>query len=149
MRFRPVLTSALIFAFCVSAFAQDLQLYDFGKLEEIRGMRRVYVGPRRLAANRDIDAIEYRIRGKHGLRVLRHGSVADFMLHFQYLPDANTSTNSPDGGSTASLQVYQVRNNVVFILWTREQTAVTSRTGAARYLADAFLKDFGEMNRKK
>ena len=139
----------ICFATCASVIAQGPMLYRRGTLDEIKGLRRVQVGPRNPREIPDMNAIENRLRGRHGLRIVRSGGTVDFFVNYMYARHADAPKGRPTEGMTASMRVVKPSGDMFVIVWARDLPNPPSGTAGAISLVTEFLKDLGELNRKK
>jgi len=122
------------------AVAQPILLYEKGTLEEMKGMRRVYVSA---YSGVDRAAIAKLINGRQGLRVVRNASTAQVLMSYV----CGMPAQPP---AIAHLGVNIPRPDRMVSVWSRKATPENCRNTAVRTtLVKEFLKEFAEMNGKR
>ena len=141
----------VVLAICFAAAAagvvcgQPMIEYKEGKLEDLRGMRRFYV----IAPSPgDRAAIAKQMNGRQGLRLMRHGTTAQFHVTFGC---SRWGGAPPEDPSTIELRVSIPKPDPVIVnVWFKEEKVPNCKNAAAKTsLVKQFLKDFTEMNRRK
>ena len=141
MNLRGVVMGLCFVAFTAApAGAQPILLYEKGKLDEMKGMRRVVVSAQN---ERDRAAIAKQINGRHGLRVVRNASAAQVIVYYV----CGMPAQPP---AMTHLTVNIPHSDRMVSVWSKKGTTENCRNPAARTsLVNEFLKDFAEMNGKK
>lgn len=143
MKMRSVILWVSIAAFAAgSMYGQPLLFYTEGRLDEIKGMRRVVVVA---PSAGERAAVEKQLNGKHGLRIVRGGS-RQFQLNYTCLPSPGSS---PEEEAIVDIKVYIPDKDPIPIVWKRKESIATCNNAAARTsLVKEFLRDFGSLSRR-
>lgn len=122
----------------VSALNAVAQNNDYGKIEEIRGMTKVYVS----ANAGDREAIIKQVEGKHGLIVVGEMEDAEFYLNFQ---EHSQNKVGQMNLATGQLDAYLRKGERLRTVWFKEATDGAFKNAVATSLAKKFIKDFGKL----
>ena len=141
----------MVFGLCFAALAAGTAvgqggplMYRAGTLDELKGMRRFYV----IAQTRaERAAIAKRIDGRQGLRLMRHGTAAQF--HITYTCERQGGSR-PEDPSTVRLHVTIPTHDPITIAWSKQEKPPTCKNAAtSTSLVNDFLEEFGKMDRQK
>jgi hypothetical protein len=130
----------LVFILLAAGFVNAQGKAERGKIDEIKGMSKVYVS----AAAADREAIIKQIDGKAGLKVVADANEAEFFLTFKVLRrDENLYTTLVIG----ELDVHLREGEKVRSVWSKEGSGGAYGNATATGLAKKFLKDYEKLSK--